>query len=214
MFHSYVEVLKLKRKVGQHLLSEWLQGLDIPDDWKQKIKSCFGSYQNVRKMFSPYPGLEADTAWLLSCPSAVSAIAEFLEAILFGEEHDGRYKDAVKGKHDVQDFLAYASVASAMQDVEALVRQNVKPGVSAETVKGAEEKLPNKTKEEDKDRQAEDEAASASEAATASAVATKLAALSEPDQVVWKNHMRKVLHQHVRFVPDHRSSADLEETLK
>lgn len=205
---SYIEVLKMKRKTLNHCLNQWLNTLDLSKEWKEKIRNFCGSFDNVRKHLSPYPDTQADTAWLLGCPPSVTEICDFLDALVYGSQYDLRYKDAIKSKREVQDFLNYPSLKSTMENIEQKVRPETTPEATqerpAEIVAAETEPQPQET-----------EAASASEAAAASeSTAPSSTALSEADKALWLQHMRKVLAQHVRFVSDHRTNVDLEKALK
>ncbi|CAK9001222.1 Uncharacterized protein SCF082_LOCUS6841 [Durusdinium trenchii] len=205
---SYIEVLKMKRKTLNHCLNQWLNTLELSKEWKEKIRNFCGSFDNVRKHLSPYPDTQADTAWLLGCPPSVTEICDFLDALVYGSQYDLRYKDAIKSKREVQDFLNYPSLKSTMENIEQKVRQETTPEATqerpAEIVAAETEPQPQET-----------EAASASEAAAASeSTAPSSTALSEADKALWLQHMRKVLAQHVRFVSDHRTNVDLEKALK
>jgi hypothetical protein len=209
---SYIEVLKMKRKTLLHLLNTWLNDLQLDKKWKDNIKSCCGSYEMLRKHISPYPDTQADTAWLLGCPPSVSEICEFLDQLVFGCHYDARYKDAIKSKHEVEDFLNYTTVKTTMENIEKMTRQEAKP----EGLNGDEEQ---KARTEQERQETQLEAASASEAAAASEAApaseeVEDTGLSEADKVMWRQHMRKILNQHVRFVADHRTNVELESALK
>ena len=209
---SYVEVLKLKRKVRDYLLGDWLNSLPINDEWKKKLSNSFTSFDACRNFFAPFPGDPVDTAWMLAAPVGVLRIAEFFDQIIYGNEFDGRYKDGIKMKHDVADLLEYPTVKSVLQELEAAVRSELKPEKSAEPVT-VEETAP--AAPATAPAAAASEAASASDAAPAeSAPAKPFDRLSTEDQTLWRQQMRKVLQQHVRFVCDHKSSAELEEALK
>ncbi|CAL1174054.1 unnamed protein product [Cladocopium goreaui] len=209
---SYIEVLKMKRKTLLHLLNTWLNDLKLEKKWKDNIKSYCGSYEMLRKHISPYPDTQADTAWLLGCPPSVSEICEFLDQLVFGSHYDARYKDAIKSKHEVEDFLNYTTLKTTMETIEKMTRQEDKP----EGLNGDEEQ---KARTEEERQETELEAASASEAAAASEAAPASEevednGLSEADKVMWRQHMRKILNQHVRFVADHRTNVELESVLK
>ena len=209
---SYIEVLKMKRKTLLHLLNTWLNDLKLEKKWKDNIKSYCGSYEMLRKHISPYPDTQADTAWLLGCPPSVSEICEFLDQLAFGSHYDARYKDAIKSKHEVEDFLNYTTLKTTMETIEKMTRQEDKP----EGLNGDEEQ---KARTEEERQETELEAASASEAAAASEAAPASEevednGLSEADKVMWRQHMRKILNQHVRFVADHRTNVELESALK
>ena len=86
-----------------------------------------------------------------------------------------------------------------------MVRQEARP------------QAPNAPQVEEKAEETETAEAEASEAAPASVTAAEAApasTLTDSDAAMWRQHMRKVVQQHVRFVSDHRSNADLEEALK
>ena len=45
-------------------------------------------------------------------PESVVSTAEFLEQVLYLDTFDTRYRDAVKSKHEVDDFLGYSTIAT------------------------------------------------------------------------------------------------------
>ena len=210
--NSYIEVLKMKRLTLTHLLKTWMSELKLDKEWKDKIKSCFGSFDMVRKHVCPYPDSQADTAWLLGCPPSVNEICDFLDQVVFGYQYDMRYKDAIRSKHEVEDFLNYPTLKSVMENIEKMTRQEAKPDGS----KDDEQKEANATEESQAEAASASEAAAASEDVTVPAVEKKEENnnMSEEDRIMWRQQMRKVLNQHVRYVSDHRTSADLESALK
>ncbi|CAK9038002.1 Uncharacterized protein SCF082_LOCUS22412 [Durusdinium trenchii] len=131
---SYVEVLKLKKKVKEHLLQEWLQGLDIEAKWKNGLRDTFSSFESVRKKYAPYPASAApDSAWMVGCPESVNQVTDIIEQLVYNQAFDNRYRDAVKAKHELEDFLGYPTVAKLLQDAEAQVRSEKKPAAESNT---------------------------------------------------------------------------------
>ena len=108
---GYVEILKLKLAVKNHLLQEWLTGSTFPGKSKEDLRSAFDSFTHVRSKYSPYTEeIQADTAWLLGAKESVVLAAELLEQLVYLDTFDGRCRDALKSKHECADVLGYPSI--------------------------------------------------------------------------------------------------------
>ena len=150
----------------------------------------------VRKKFSAYPDHALpDTAWQVGCPESVSLFADLLDQLVYGDSFDPRFKDAVKSKHAVEDFLAYPSVEKPLANVEAQIRSEKRPPSAGQPQAEASNPEP-------------DAAAASAETETAEAAASAAAAddqhsqLTEEEQQQWRQHMLRTLQGHVRFVTD------------
>lgn len=205
---SYVEVLKMKRDLKNHLLDEWLENtLELDAKWKATLRGVFGAFDSVRSKYAPYPdGKEADSAWLLGAPESVVSTAEFLEQVLYLDTFDTRYRDAVKSKHEVDDFLGYSTIAAKLSELEKMARADKKPKPAA-SADVAEEK-------------AAAPAAESSEPAAASAdqegngPESTMGKLSDDDRQLWRQQMLKTIRTHVRFLAEPKTQADLEQQLR
>ena len=218
---GYIEVLKLKMQVKAALLGEWLQSQAFESTWKNKLKDAFQSFESVRQFYDAYPSpddadaAQADTAWLVGCPESVSIASEFLYEVLYADAFDGRYRDAVKSKHEAGDFLAYATVKKRLSDVEDALRSEAKPaGAPAgvvSTATGAATSLVSAAEGSANTAKA----ASASEGGGSDAQHDRLYnSLSADEQEMWRQHMLKTIRTHCRFVVDNSSAADLEKNLR
>ncbi|CAE7207986.1 unnamed protein product [Symbiodinium sp. KB8] len=208
---SYVEVLKLKMAAKDALLGEWLQAQDFGAEWKEKLRGAFRSFESARAKYAPYPvqgkSGEADTAWLVGCPESVRQTAEMLDDCLYSDTFDGRYRDAVKSKHEIGDFFAYASVKKRLDDVQALLRQEsgpeTKSNPASTTATGAGAAGSTSA------------AASAASAGSASAASAAVEKLSADEQEEWRQHILKILKSQVRLLPaENKTVSELEQSLK
>ena len=197
-----MEVLKLKQKVLDALLTEWLQGLSLAGAWKEKLRLAFASFDAVREKYSSYPDddEQADTAWMLGAPESVTLAAKALEELLYKETFDARYR-----KHEAVDFLDYPSVKAKLTAVEDALRKESKPssadsdqpsaaGTSAVVAASA-------TASENLD-------------AAASAAEDDFEKLCHDDRDSWRAFMLKTIHASVRFVADSGSAQQLEQAIK
>ena len=202
-------MLKLKKKVCEHMLSDWLTGQDMAAIWKSKLREGFRNHAAVRTYYAAICGeTAADTAWMVGCPSSVTKAAELLEELVYNDTFDGRYRDAIKSRHDVQDFLQYSSVAKQMSELEALIRQDASPDPAQTSQSGenlgsaaASASVPENGASEDVERSA----------VSAEAADEKMPA-EQAQQ--WRQHMLKTMQAHIRFVTDKKSQAELEQALK
>lgn len=59
---SYVEVLKLKKKVAKHLLGQFLTSLSLDTRWHKEIREKLKNLETFRQNYAAYPNQEADSA--------------------------------------------------------------------------------------------------------------------------------------------------------
>ena len=205
---SYVEVLKMKRNMKDHLLDQWLENtLELDAKWKATLRDVFGTFDSVRSKYAPYPnGKEADSAWLLGAPESVVSTAEFLEQVLYLDTFDTRYRDAVKSKHEVDDFLGYSTVATKLSELEKLARAEKKPKPAASAAPAEES--------EEAAAPAAESSVPAAASAQDSGPESTMGKLSEDDQQLWRQQMLKTIRTHVRFLAEPKTQADLEQQLR
>ncbi|CAE7245726.1 unnamed protein product [Symbiodinium sp. CCMP2592] len=187
--NSYVEILKLKLAVKNHLLEEWLTGSTFPGKTKEDLRSAFSSFTHVRSKYSPYKEeTQADTAWILGAKDSVVLAAELLEQLVYLDTFDGRYRDALKSKHECAD------------DIEAALRKESKPAEVLFEVPAAPA--------------GSGDAPSSSTGAGSAASAAEEAKLTKDEQQQWRQFMLKTLRSQVRFVSDHKAASDLEQAIR
>ena len=59
----------------------------------------------MRAKFAAFPGqAQADTAWLVGASPGLLAVMELLDRMVYTGDFDGRYRDAIKSKHELDDF--------------------------------------------------------------------------------------------------------------
>ena len=201
---SYVNVCTLKSDVKTFLTGEWLDGLDILPDAKQKCRSVFASVDTVRSEFSPYPGTVVDTTYMAGWPQSCTMTFQFVDDLCFSGQFDGRYKDARKSCLEVADFMSYPSVQERIAEITEQIKS---------------EKL------------AESGSADPTTSTTPTTAATPLAAtavtppsttvaethepaegfgsLDDASQEMWLKAMRKLLYSTVKLITDNGSKNDL-----
>lgn len=198
--NSYVEVVKMKRLVLKHVL-EWLDNLQMEGRWKTCLREVFGTFAMVRAKYVPHAdgAAQADSAWLVGASEAVVLCADVLYRLLYSPEFDNRYKDAIKARHEVADFVAYPSIKKELEAVEGKVREESKPPPVAASAK-AEAKPPAK---------AQPPARTVEEPELQG-----FAALQEDDQQHWRQHILNQVRSHVRFVADQKTESDLVQAIR
>eukprot|EP00959_Pyramimonas_sp_CCMP1952_P339659 7113431-Pyramimonas_sp.AAC.1 len=68
---------------------------------------------------SAYPGEVADTTWLVVWRSdGLNKIANILGDFIYTVNWDMRYKDAVRSKHQINEFLEYDSVQEKLNEIK------------------------------------------------------------------------------------------------
>ena len=122
---SHVEVLNLKNEVKKRLLGSWVRELGIPEAHANKACEVFKDHKTVRTMFNSYPGeaheANLDVTWMAPYPPSSVLTFEFIDAAIYGNEFHGRYKDALRTRATVDDFLLYPTIATKIAAIsEAL----------------------------------------------------------------------------------------------
>ena len=93
---SYNEVLVMKFKVRDHLLSKWLQELPTTEDIRSAVRRVFSSFEQVRSCWAPYDEkTPVDLTWCTGWPQHGQLLIQLLDDLLFGSTFDGRYKDSI-----------------------------------------------------------------------------------------------------------------------
>lgn len=204
-------MLKLKKQVKEYLLGDWLQGQEVDAKWKSELRETFVSSDMARKKFSAYPDHALpDTAWQVGCPESVSLLADLLDQLVYGDSFDPRFKDAVKSKHAVEDFLAYPSVEKPLANVEAHIRSEKRPPSAGQPQAETSSTGPGAVAASADTETAE----AAASAASAAAADNRHSQLTEEEQQQWRQQMLRTLQAHVRFVTDGKNQAELEQNLK
>ena len=121
---SYVEILNLKMAVRDELLQTWLPACGLKPTQVSQIQDVMRDFGSIRKWVTPYPDGKGntDTAWMVGQSAVVLAILEVFEALFYSNAWDARYKDAVKTKLRVADFLDYESVREALDELTNQIR--------------------------------------------------------------------------------------------
>ena len=206
-------MLKLKKTVCKHLLGDWLNSFDIAKEWKLSLRAVFKSHEAVRAKFAAFPGqAQADTAWLVGASPGLLAVTELLDKLVYTGDFDGRYRDAIKSKHELDDFLAYPSVAKELQEVEQKVRAEAAPqtdGQAAADPAAPDSEVPKQGGDDGNDDENDEE-----NIETAKESPETKDNLSSEDRVQWRRHMLKHLQTHVRLVPDQKTEAELTQSLQ
>lgn len=142
--------------------------------------------------------------------------------LIYSNTFDGRYRDAMKSRLDVADFLDYPSVKDridAVVDATKAERDNV----AAATAASAADPTTDGASAAGGDGAgatagAGDRGATPSAEQTPSAaepeVTTGFASLSESDQLYWNKYINKHINTYVKLVPDQKTQALLVSALK
>ena len=119
---SCVVIMCPKQAARDELLTKWLPKLGLEVGHVNQLQSVLKDFNKVRKFVTPYIGTgRADMAWIVGRPASVQQILDFIEAIVYTPDWDGRYKDAMKSKLTAADVLEYDSVRAVMADISAQV---------------------------------------------------------------------------------------------
>ncbi|CAL1151682.1 unnamed protein product [Cladocopium goreaui] len=196
---SYVEVLKLKKQVCKFLLGEFLTKLSLPSSWTKELREKMKDFKAFRSFYAPYQNAQADSAWLLGCPESVTAFCDCIDKLIYSDSFDGRFRDCVKTKSQVEDFMAYPSIAQEVKEVEKLARQEAEPEKQPSAASAAAD---NAEGFDDVDDDIQEEPAETAGPDSSSG-------MPEEEKQQWRQHMLKLLRTHVRFVPDKKTEQEL-----
>ena len=201
---SYVNVCTMKSDVRTFVTGEWLDGLDILPEAKQKCRLVFAGIDTVRTLFTPYPECgSVDTTFMAGWPQSSSMTFTLIEDLCFSNVFDNRYKDARKSFLEVSDFMAYPSVQERIQEIQDQIKSE---------------------KPNDQPTPAETPAAPSTVVTSTLTPATEPSAstikpdevpttgfdsLSECDQALWMKTMRKLINSHIKLLVDEGPTTEL-----
>ena len=207
---SYVEILNFKSMVKESLLTEWLHSIGLPVHVKDKLRSVFADFSSARSNFNGYPGTEIDTTWQMGWPQSGTLAAELIDELVYNVIFDGRYRDAIKSKLTVTDFLDYPSIKSRFDDILKVLREESVPLTAAAATDAAVVGVTSSTN-------GGGQSASATTTTTTATAAenTGFDSMSPEDKDKWEKYMLKIIRTHVRFISDDKkSAAALEESIR
>lgn len=204
---SYVNVCTMKSDVRSFVTGEWLDGLDIFVEAKQKCRSVFANIETVRTLFSPYPECAiVDTTFMAGWPQSASMTFQLVEDLCFSNVFDQRYKDARKSFLEVADFMAYPSVQERIQEIREQIKSE-KP----------------ESENQEKPAATQDATSTAITLTLTTATppsastdnlpddvpTTGFASLPERDQELWIKSMRKQITSHIKLLVDEGPTTEL-----
>ena len=192
---SYVEILNLKLTVKKELLEQWLpkSGMDIQHI--SKIKEVMADFGTVRNSVTPYPGQSADTTWLIGRPLHVQRAVELIEELVYTNVWDCRYKDAIKSKLAVEDFLDYESIRQNLAEILQLLKSDTEGQAAAAGASSV------------------GEADAAVDNAEAQPAQQDFQALPQVEQVQWDKFIEKQIRTYIHLIPDQKTQAGLEKAI-
>ena len=85
----------MKLKVKDMMLNTWLPLLATTPEIREKTKSVFKSFEQVRAAYACYPDLAdcPDLSWPTGWPPHAMQLAQFLDDVIYSDMFDGRFKD-------------------------------------------------------------------------------------------------------------------------
>ena len=109
-----------KKAAHIYLTGQFLDGLDIKPDHKNKIREVTKSVEMCRKHVTPYSGA-LDLTWQVGWPESSKLTLTFIEDVVYTTFFDGRYKDAKKSGLEILDFFAYPSLQERIDEIKAAI---------------------------------------------------------------------------------------------
>ncbi|CAK0830711.1 unnamed protein product [Prorocentrum cordatum] len=203
---SYVEVLNLKLALRDEFLQNWLPQSGIASQFATKLQEVLADFESVRKHMTAYPGSHADTTWMVSVPPSVAAAAEMIEDMVYTVNWDPRFRDAIKSKCTVTDFMAYDSVAGAIKEVTDMI--SVERAASMKCVENGGSETAGTA-----EGAAVPAAGSAVSAAPAAAEGFEILGTTEKEH--WQQHVDKTVRTYINFIVEgKKSQAEIELAIK
>mgnify|MGYP007045175722 CR=1 FL=1 len=200
-------MLNLKLALRDEFLQNWLSQSGIAPQFTTKLQEVLADFDSVRKHMTAYPGSHADTSWMVTVPPSVAAAAEMIEDMVYTANWDPRFRDAIKSKCTVADFMSYESVAGAIKDVTDMIGAERAASLQASVGNGESETA--------------GAAGCAAAPAAGPAVSAALAApegfeiLGASEKEHWQQHVDKTVRTYINFVVEgKKSQAEIELALK
>ena len=170
----------------------------------QNNTRSFNCHSHVRLVVTSFPDTEpeADASWQCTLTPSAMEFCEFIENLVYNTTYDCRYRDAIKSKLEVEDFLAYPSIKPEMDKIADLIRTELQPepapqpGQSGDTGNGSSP--PNGEHTGDGGAGSSEAPAQSSHAASA----TGWDSLSAGDQAHWDRFILRQISLYAKIIDD------------
>ena len=88
------------------------------------MQEVFADFKEVRASVTGYPDDPiVDTTWMVGWPPSSVAACTFLEEIIDTSSYASRYKEAIKGKSKVADFMQYECFKRESDEIATTLAQ-------------------------------------------------------------------------------------------
>ena len=232
---SPIEIQLAKGRVKEVILSPaWLGGLKLMPEVTTKMAIVFADFSSVRTMFSGYPvpednadtdmcianvNKDVDTSYMCGWGQSATLAFELFDAVIYSNEFNGRYKDLIKSRGTVEDFLTYPSVAARIEAIAEAVRSEqpapnaTGTGTGSSGSGGGSGGTPNSTVADATGNSAA--AVTTPVVAIDDSVEAKYLKMSEEDQRHWDKYIMKMVRSTVRCInQDKKTTAAFIEAIK
>ena len=208
--NSYVEVLNMKLALRDELLEQWLPSSGLPIHHVRKMQEVFADFDAVRKFSTSYPGEPpADTTWMVGWPQSSLLAVSLIEEMVYTIAWDGRFRDAIKSKLKIADFLGYESVKADMDEVLTQLKneREAKKGAGTDSTTTASAGQTGTTT-------APAGSAGSTGPESSTPATTGWESLQDTDKEYWDKHMDKQIRTYIQYITEKKSVTDLEVAIR
>jgi hypothetical protein len=124
----HCDVALLKHQVHEHLLGAYLDEKGFPTASKAKARSVLCSHSSVRSYLTGYPTEpQVEISWQAVMPASLTKFCEFVESVVFSDNHDTSLRTGIKYRKEVKDIMEYQLIKEDLDAIQELLEKEVSP---------------------------------------------------------------------------------------
>ena len=208
----WIDVYAFKLKLKNYMLSQFIDKMGFPSEFKQKLRRAFEDHSSYIKYVSGNEklGIIADLGWQAGTKPSQLLMVKFIEETIYLTVMDGSMRTALKAGKIVEEWIEYAKPKESADSIRETMESERKAqedkdkeeaAASAAAEGGQEEKGGDKSEDNDPKKDTMDV-----DADGATSAAGKLA--------YWKSLANRTARSHVTLIPEPESETMLGNSIK
>jgi hypothetical protein len=124
----HCDVALLKYQFHEYLLGSYLDEKGFPSASKAKARAVLCSHASVRSYLTNYPTEpQVEISWQATMPASLTKFCEFVESVVFSDNHDTSLRTGIKYRKEVKDIMEYQLVKEDLEVIQELLEKEVSP---------------------------------------------------------------------------------------
>jgi hypothetical protein len=124
----HCDVSMMKHQFHEYLLGPYLDEKGFPTASKAKARAVLCSHASVRSQLTNYPiEPQVEISWQAAVPASLTKFCEFVESVVFSDNHDTSLRTGIKYRKEVKDIMEYQLVKEDLDAIQELLEKEVAP---------------------------------------------------------------------------------------